>query len=86
MPQEDRRSEIQSRREIVRRLHVLFRRAARQQGIRETGLWIGLQHWFILGLSRDNDDSEGFDRETTVFDDIIGPPYYQFFTAPVPAL
>jgi hypothetical protein len=78
---EDRRSEIQSRREIVRRLQVLFRRAARQQGIRGTGLWIGLQHWFILGLSRDNDESEGFDRETTVFDDIIGPPYYQFFTS-----
>ena len=77
---EDRRSEIRARREIIRRLKMLLRRAARQSGPRGTGFWIGLQHWFILGLSWDNDGSEGFDRETTIFDDIVGPPYHQVFT------
>ena len=76
----DRRSEIQCRREILRPLQKLFRRAARQKGNRGTGIWITLQHWFVLGLSRDSNSDETFDRETTLMDEIVGPPYFQVFT------
>ena len=77
---EDRRLEIQCRREILRPLQKLFRRAARQRGKRGTGIWITLQHWFVLGLSRDSNGDESFDRETTILDEIVGPPYFQIFT------
>ncbi len=77
---EDRRSEIQCRREIVRRLQMLFRRVKRPLDARGGGLWIAFQYWFALGLSLDSSHNETFDRQTTVLDDIIGPPYHRVFT------
>jgi hypothetical protein len=44
-----------------------------------TGFWIGLQHWFILGLARDENPDATDDRETTTLDGIVGPPFHKVF-------
>jgi hypothetical protein len=38
-----------------------------------------LQHWFVLGLSRDDEGDATDDRETTALDGIVGPPYHSVF-------
>jgi hypothetical protein len=78
-----RQSEIKNRRRIIRGLEKLMKRASGQTRARGTGLWIGLQHWFILGLSIDDESGAADDRETTAIEGIIGPPYHSVF-APEP--
>lgn len=84
-----RRDEIQNRRLLLRGLEKLFKRAAAESPQQGTGVWIGLQHWFVLGLGRDGDGSEKKDqdasgdetgdREQRALDEIIGPPFHQVF-------
>lgn len=74
-----RRNEIRNRRRIIRGLQKLMKRAARLTRVRSTGLWIGLQHWFVPGLSTDGVSHAREDRETTAFDGVVGPPYHRVF-------
>jgi hypothetical protein len=73
----DREWEIGQRRALVRGLKRLFKRAARVSRGKGTGLWIGLHHWFIPGLTRDASEN---DDEKSVLDEIIGPPYHRVFS------
>lgn len=73
---DNRQWEIQQRRSLVRGLQTLFKRKARLNPTDGTGIWIGLQHWFVLGMSRDVDQE---DPEATSLDHVIGPPYYKLF-------
>jgi len=72
-----RRSEILNRRELVRRLRAMFQFAGRQRRgakVRPIGYWLGLQHWFLLGLWAE------FDGEAPVgLDQIIGRPFHHIF-------
>ncbi|MBX3448901.1 MAG: hypothetical protein KF777_05030 [Planctomycetaceae bacterium] len=77
MPPEIRRGEIIARRKIIKGLERLFKRAASSRGDTGTGYWIGLQHWYILGLSRDEEVAGVIHRDETVFDRIIGLPFYR---------
>ncbi len=72
-------AEIQSRRWIIRGLEKLFKRAARRSRRPGTGLWIGLQHWFLLGMAYDDEGDTAGERETTAIDEIVGPPYHRVF-------
>lgn len=76
-PEDVRQWEIAQRRKIIRGLEKLFKRAARREYSRGTGFWIGLQHWFVLGLSRDDDVDATEDREAAGLDGIIGPPFHR---------
>lgn len=67
-----RRLEIQHRRSLTRGLEKLFKQAARWKWKRGSGFWIGLQHWFIYGLTRDEDESEFAEA-------VIGAPYHRAF-------
>lgn len=73
----DRQWEIDQRRVLIRGLKRLFKRAARVSKGNGIGLWIGLQHWFVLGLTRDASDN---DDEKSVLDEVIGPPYHRVFS------
>lgn len=79
-PHKFRRAEIQCRRQIIRRLKSLIRHAMRQSGHTGAGIWIGLQHWFILGLTHDSETDEFVEREATVIDEIVGPPFHHVFS------
>ena len=72
-----RREGIVHRRRIVRGLEKLFKRAQRRSYSQGSGFLIGLQHWFILGMVRD--EYELNHREDTFFGGIIGPPFYRIF-------
>jgi hypothetical protein len=72
-----RRDEIVHRRRIVRGLEKLFKESRRRSFSQGTGFLIGLQHWFVLGMVRDEDEQNH--REDTIWDGIIGPPYYRAF-------
>lgn len=74
----DRRWEIQQRRRLIRGLQRLFRRAARQKGRRGTGLWFAPQHWYLFGMTRD--DEHTVDSETRLVDQVVGLPYHRVFT------
>jgi hypothetical protein len=67
-----RRLEIQYRRSLTRGLEKLFKHGARWKWNKGTGFWIGLQHWFIYGLTRDEDESE-------FGESVIGLPYHRVF-------
>jgi hypothetical protein len=71
-----RRDEIQSRRLVLHGLERIFKRAARLSDRSGTGFLIGVQHWFMLGLLRDKEPDFTQDREATVVDMIVGPPYH----------
>lgn len=77
-PKALRRAEIQCRRQIIRRMATLFRYVARRRSKSGTGLWIGLQHWFVLGLAPD--ETGDYDSESTVISEIVGPPFYRHFS------
>jgi hypothetical protein len=78
-----RRDEIQSRRLVLNGLQHILKRAARLTDRAGTGWLIGLQHWFILGMSRDKESDFTQDREATAIDMIAGPPFHTVI--PVPA-
>lgn len=69
--------EIQQRRQLMKGLKFLFKRKARLSADDGTGVWIGLQHWYITGMSRDQKED---DAEATTIDHMIGPPYYRVFS------
>ncbi|MCA8997359.1 MAG: hypothetical protein KDA80_10235 [Planctomycetaceae bacterium] len=69
--------EIVQRRILVRGLKRLFKRKARVPSHQGTGVWIALQHWYVLGMSRDKDED---DPEATMIDHILGPPFHALFT------
>ena len=77
LAQPNRRAEIRCRRQIVSGLERLFKRAARRMRYTGTGLWVGLQHWFILGLAADNDGDAPSDRDATILDGIVGAPFHR---------
>ncbi len=78
----ERRFVLQVRRQIARGLEKLLRFAAQRKFTRGNGFWIGLQHWFILGLSRDVGEESADFRHHGVLQDIIGPPYFALFSQP----
>ncbi len=75
-----RRVEVQRRRQLVRGLEKLFKRLAGSRTAGGSGFWIGLQHPFILGMSRDDGRHVVWDRNSTVLDEIIGPPFHTVMT------
>lgn len=77
------RDRIQKRRLLLRGLEKLFKRAARRNFKQGEGFWIGIQHWYVMGLSRDTDEQELDFEEGTLLTDIIGPPYHRVFSLPV---
>jgi hypothetical protein len=74
----NRRAELHYRRLVVRGLERLFKRASRRSRDKGHGVWIGLQHWFIMGMGRDDEDSAE-DREATALDRVIGLPFHRLF-------
>lgn len=77
-----RRDEIQSRRLVLHGLERIFKRAARLSDHSGTGFLVGVQHWFMLGLLRDKEPDFTQDREATVADMIVGPPYHTVIPLP----
>ncbi len=74
----ERRDEIQKRRVLVNGFKTLFKRAARRVFKQGQGYWLGPQHWFIVGMSRDVPEDELHDDDS-LFDEIIGTPYFRLF-------
>ncbi|HBH52914.1 MAG TPA: hypothetical protein DDY91_13590 [Planctomycetaceae bacterium] len=72
--------EIRCRRQLVRGLEHLFKRAARRRLPANSGLLLGLQHWFVAGLRTDANEDYFHDRDATVFDGIIGRPFHRVFS------
>jgi len=72
--------EIRCRRQLTRGLEHLFKRAARRRLPANSGLLLGLQHWFVSGLRTDANEDYLHDRDATVFDGIIGRPFHKIFT------
>lgn len=66
-----RRNTIQHRRVIIRGLQSLLRRAGSRRRTAGSGYWVGLHHWFIHGLSRDE-----IDEQHAQLLEII-PPFYR---------
>lgn len=75
-PEADRQHEIAARRKITAGLTALLKRAARLKHSGGTGYWVGLQHWYMLGLSYDESPPVYSNRDHTIFDDIIGWPFH----------
>jgi len=71
--------EIECRRQLTRGLQGLFKRAARRRLPPESGLLLGLQHWFVLGLRTDAPAESQDPAESTVFDGRIGRPFHRVF-------
>jgi len=69
--------EIEQRRGLIRGLRTLFKRKARVTNRSGTGVWIGLQHWYVVGMSRDD---AGEDPESSSMEHVIGPPYHRLFS------
>lgn len=74
-----RRDEIQRRRQIMRGLEKLFKRAAARSPAGGQGHWLGLQHWFMLGMSRDREEAEADLKEGSFFGTIVGEPFHVGF-------
>lgn len=71
--------EIRCRRKLLRGFERLFKRVARRKLPSNSGLLIGLQHWFVQGLRSDAAEDYLTDRDATVFDGIIGRPFHRVF-------
>ncbi|MFM8580186.1 MAG: hypothetical protein ACKOFW_01655 [Planctomycetaceae bacterium] len=71
--------EIACRRHLIRGLQGLFKRASRRRLPPESGLLLGLQHWFVLGLRTDAPSESQDPAESTVFDGRIGRPFHLIF-------
>ena len=77
-----RKAEIAYRRQITKGLESLFKRAARVKSRTDAGFWLALQHWYILGLMRDEETSPRLTGEETIFDSVVGWPFYQVISQP----
>jgi hypothetical protein len=78
-----RRDVIQRRRELFKALQKLFKIASRRRFQRGDGFWVGPQHWFITGLSRDRTEKNPDLESDTLLDETIGPHYHQVLRWPV---
>lgn len=72
-----RRFEIAARRELLRGLEKLMKPLSRQTESPPTGILVGLQHWFMLGLAADGDRESRFLRDRTILDPILSWPFYR---------
>lgn len=72
-----RRDEIQLRRQLIRGLQKLFKRAAAFKGPGGGGFWLAPHWWFVEGLGREDADASGPDSAPP----LVGPPYHQMIPA-----
>jgi len=77
-----RRDEVQKRRRLLKGLSRLFKIALRRRFRRGEGFWIGVHHWFLLGLSRDENEDEFDPYHDAVMRDHVGPAYDRFIDWP----
>lgn len=61
---------------MVRGLEFLFKRKARLNPTKGTGVWIALQYWYVTGMSRDESEP---DEEASTLENNIGPEYHKLF-------
>ncbi|MHC5064681.1 MAG: hypothetical protein ACYTG5_11990 [Planctomycetota bacterium] len=78
-----RRDAVQKRRLLMRGLERLFKRAARRKFKRGAGFWLGLQFWYVVGMSRDVDEEQIDFEEGAFVLGIIGPPFSRMFSRQV---
>lgn len=74
-----RRAEIGCRRKIIRGLESLFKSARKRGRTPGSGLLLGPQHWFILGMRRVEGDEAVESRDQRIYDGHVGPPFHQVF-------
>jgi len=77
-----RRDVIQRRRRLVRGLERLFKIVAGRRYEKGEGYWVGPQHWFILGLSRDESESDFDPYRDTWMRQHIGPAFSRLLDWP----
>ena len=70
-----RRREIGLRRHLLRVIQRVFRLARSRRFQKGEGFWLGMQHWFVTGLTRDRAEEEGDLEREAFFDETIGPHY-----------
>ena len=75
----ERKAQAQWRRQLGKGLRRLFKAAGRRRFENGHGFWLGLQHWFLVGMSRDTDQDELEQRP--VAEQIVGAPYHELFPA-----
>lgn len=73
----DRWDHVWKRRRLYRRLRRLFKIAAMREFEKGTGFLFAPQYWFVVGLTRDEDE-DGLSFDDTS-DGCIGPPYREIF-------
>jgi len=59
----------------MRGLERMLKRARRRRYAAGTGFWIAPHHWFVAGLTRDEDENE-IVEDATIADAMIGEPYH----------
>jgi hypothetical protein len=73
------RREFELRFETLQGFERLFRAIEHRHFEHGEGFWIGLQHWFIAGLTRDKDEDELHAEDSWVLE-TIGPLFHTIFT------
>ncbi len=69
-----RRDEVQRRRRLIKGLETLYKKASSRSFKKGEGFWIGVHHWFILGLSRDESEDDFDLYRDTWLRQHVGPP------------
>ncbi len=72
-----RRDEVQLRRQALRGLATLFKKAAADRGPRGGGYWFAPHWWFITGLDREDPHAGRKDQPTPPRP--VGPPFHRVF-------
>ena len=67
------------RRVLLRSLRSLLKRSKERRYRSGEGFWLGIQHWFILGMTRDQQEEETDLLRDAVFENIVGPPFHERF-------
>jgi len=67
------------RRQLIKGVRRLFKAAAQREFEHGHGFWLGLQHWFLVGMSRDTEQEEQDWEQRAVLDQIVGEPYHELF-------
>jgi hypothetical protein len=70
---------VLDRRLLLRRLQKLFKIARSRTFEKGEGFWIGLQHWFVPGLARDEAEDETDGALDYLLSDAIGPLFRHLF-------
>jgi hypothetical protein len=73
----ERRDQIQLRRQAIRGLATLFKKAAADRGPRGGGYWFAPHWWFITGLDREDPHAGRKDQPTPPRP--VGPPFHRVF-------